>query len=233
MKLLMTGGSGLLGTHIQKELKKTNLIHLDAPSHKDFDVNNLSLIRNYLDKHTPDTLIHCAAVAKFKVVETIPEKAIETNIIGTSNITIACMERDIKLIYISTDHVFDGKKGNYNINDKINPQSKYAKTKAAGELAASIYNNSLIIRTSFCDVKFPFDTAYEDKWTSQDYVDKIVPKIIKKCLSKDTGICHIGHARRSFYELGKERNPNIKKGSIEEIKKVTKVPILVDTSLVC
>jgi dTDP-4-dehydrorhamnose reductase len=231
MKILITGGSGLLGTHLQHELINRRDIKLDIPSHSLFDVTDLQAVREYLDYSKPDTLIHCAAVAKFKIVDKIPAKAIETNIVGTSNITIACMERNIRLIYISTDHVFDGKKGNYHINDKINPISKYAKTKAAGELAVRIYDNSLSIRTSFCDVKFPFDTGYIDKWTSQDYVDNIAPKIIEKALSDEIGICNVGHTRRSFYHLAKDRHGDtIKIGSIEDFKSNIH-PILVDTSL--
>ena len=233
MNALITGGSGLLGTYLQKELKSKKDIKLDAPSHNLFDITNIDNIKNYLNHldYKPDVLIHCAAIAKFKTVDKIPAKAIETNIIGTSNITIMCMEHNIRLVYISTDHVFDGKGGNYNINDKINPISKYAKTKAAGELAVRIYDNSLSIRTSFCDVKFPFDTGYVDKWTSQDYVDLIAPKILEKALSNQVGLCNIGHPRRSFFDLAKSRHgDNIKMGSIKEFKSNTH-PILVDTSL--
>jgi len=231
MKILLTGGSGLLGTHIQHELINRRDVKLDAPSHSVFDITDLNNIREYLDYSTPDILIHCAAVAKFKIVDKVPARAIETNIVGTSNITIACMERNIRLVYISTDHVFDGKDGSYNVNDKINPISKYAKTKAAGELAARIYDKSLSIRTSFCDVEFPFDTGYIDKWTSQDYVDLIAPKILEKAFSDEVGVCNVGHTRRSFFHLAKARHgDDISIGSIQDFKSNTH-PILVDTSL--
>ena len=135
---------------------------------------------------------------------------------GTVNITLACMEKNIRLVYISTAHVFDGKDGLYKPKDPINPIGKYAKSKAAGELVSRIYDNSLSIRTEFLPVEFPFEFAYVDKWTSKDYVDILAPKIVEKCLSDETGVCHVGSKRRSFYEIAMERNPNVKKGNRTE-----------------
>ena len=212
------------------ELEKQNIYYY-APSSSELNVNNLEQCLNEINLYDPTIVIHCAAIAKYRDVEDNVLTAVKTNVIGTCNILHACMVGNIKMVYISSDHVFDGADGPYNINDKIRPLTKYAKTKAAGELVVQTYENSLIVRTSFCPKEFPFDTAYIDKWTSQDYVDKIAPKIIEKSISSSTGICNIGHQRRSFYELAKERNPNIKSGSVSEIQKTSKVPILIDTSL--
>ena len=73
---------------------------------------------------------------------------------------------------------------------------------------------------------------YDPEWTSQDYVDKVAPKIVEMCVGNTVGIVHIGHKRRSFFQLAQERNPNIEKGTLSEISKLSPVPILVDTSLV-
>lgn len=230
MKILITGGSGLLGSEIIKKLKENNIKYY-APNSKEYNIENLELTNKIISEYAPDTIIHCAAVAKFKDVELNPKKALITNIIGTCNITHACMGTNIKLIYISTSHVFDGKKGNYNINDKINPLTKYAKTKAAGEYTVLTHNNSLVIRTEFCGKDFPFDTAYVDKFSSKEYVDNLVPKLLDICLGDKKGIYHVGGPRKSFYDFALERNPNVKQGSIKEIVSKSKVPILVDTSL--
>ena len=231
MKILITGGSGLLGSHLIKILKQKKIDYY-APTRTELNIENLNhCLYNINSLHKPDIVIHCAAIAKYRDVEDNPLTAVKTNVVGTCNILHACMVDNIRMIYISSDHVFDGQDGPYNINDKIQPVTRYAKTKAAGELVVQIYENSLIVRTSFCPEKFPFDAAYTDKWTSQDYVDKIAPKIIEKSLLDDTGICHIGHERRSFYELAKERNTNIQSGSVKQIQKTSKVPILIDTSL--
>ena len=231
MKVFLTGGSGLLGQHLVRELDERGIEH-HSPTHAAFNVIEDRLGDVILwGGFKPDVVIHCAAVARYRDVEKDLARALRTNIVGTCNLIQECISHDIRMVYISTDHVFDGLDGPYGIDDKINPLTKYAKSKAAGELAVRTYDNSLVIRTSFCPPEFMFDTAYTDKWSSQDYVDKVAPKILDKCLGDQVGVCHVGHPRRTFYDLAVERHPDIKKGSVAEIMKTSKVPILVDTSL--
>ena len=231
MKVFLTGGSGLLGKQLVNELDKRGVKHY-SPTHDAFSVveQRLGDVILWLD-FKPDVVIHCAAVARYRDVEEDLGRALETNVMGTCHLIQECISHGIRMVYISTDHVFDGLDGPYGIVDKINPLTKYAKTKAAGELAVRTYDNSLVIRTSFCPPEFMFDTAYTDKWTSQDYVDLIAPKILDKSISNETGLCHIGHQRRSFYELAKIRNSSVKKGSVSEIVSNSDVPILIDTTL--
>ena len=232
MKVFITGGTGLLGSNLITELKKRGIDYF-APTSNECNIIDSKSVSKSIHDYNPYVVIHCAAIAKYKIVETMPMKTILTNVVGTCNVITACesVNTKVKLVYISSDHVFDGKKGNYKTTDRINPLSKYAKTKASGELAVRIYDNHLIIRTSFCDKEFPFDTAYIDKWTSQDYVDLIAPKILDKALGNKVGIINIGSKRRSFYELAKDRKPDVNKGSVSEIIKTSDVSILIDTSL--
>ncbi len=226
MKVLITGGSGLLGGYLIKELEHRG-IDLYAPTRKACNVLSNESVGYAFAYYEPDIVIHCAAVAKFKLVDKNPRTALLVNVNGTNHIINNCHQLMTRLVYISTDHVFDGESGVYGTHEKINPISNYAKMKAAGELCALTYPDSLVVRTSFCPPVFPFDTAYTDKFTSQDYVDLIAPKILDAALSSETGIINIGHKRRSFYELAIERNPNINKGSIGEVEG----PVLRDTSL--
>lgn len=230
MRVLLTGGSGLLGKYLIKELTKSNISYL-APTSDECDIIDLSQVTKMLFNYEPDIVIHCAAIAKYKDVELDPQKALRTNIEGTCNITNACMTNNVRLVYISTSHVFDGQKGNYTTLDSINPLTKYAKTKAAGEYTVQVHDNSLIIRTEFCEPIFPFEYAYTDKWSSKEYVDILAPQILNICLSDQKGIVHLGGKRKTFYDFALIRNSKVKKGSIEDIKKTSKVPILVDTSL--
>lgn len=230
MKILITGGSGLLGNYLVKILEKDH--EVIAPLHKHLDITNYSLLCETIHLDKPDLVIHCAAIAKFAVAEGKPIDTINTNIIGTSNIARLCISYNIRMIYISTSHVFDGTEGNYKSTDKVNPLTKYSKSKVAGEMATLIHENSLVIRTEFCEEIFPFETAYVDKFSSKEYIDIIAPKIAEKCLSDITGICHVGGPRRSFYEFGKIRNPNVKEGSVKNLASQSKVPILIDTSLI-
>ena len=230
MKILITGGSGLLGSNLIKILEKEHEVL--APSSKHLDIRNLESIDNYIHSFKPDVLIHCAAIAKFTEAENRPFDTISINVKGTTNIVQSCLLTNTRMVYISTSHVFDGEQGNYKSTDKVNPLSKYAKSKVAGEMVTLIYDNSLVIRTEFCEETFPFDVAYIDKFSSKEYIDVIAPKIIEKCLSNQVGVCHVGGPRRSFYEFSKIRNPNVKAGSVKDLASKSKVHILIDTSLI-
>lgn len=212
--ILVTGGNGLLGRNIIPLLRKEyNIVF--HPSQSEMNIEVMEEVKSFINDDV-DMVIHCAAIVDVPYGETHPKEIIQTNVMGTVNITLACMEKNIRLVYISTSHVFDGKDGLYKPQDPINPIGKYAKSKAAGELVSRIYDNSLSIRTEFLPVEFPFEFAYVDKWTSKDYVDILAPKIVEKCLSDETGVCHVGSKRRSFYEIAMERNPNVKKGNRTE-----------------
>tara|TARA_R110000868_G_scaffold408357_1_gene691398 strand:+ start:1566 stop:2264 length:699 start_codon:yes stop_codon:yes gene_type:complete len=230
MKILITGGSGLLGSNLIKILGKEN--EISSPSSNQLDIRNLESIDNYIHLFKPDVLIHCAAIAKFAEAENRPFDTINVNVKGTINVVQSCLLTNTRMIYISTSHVFDGEQGNYKSSDKVNPLSKYAKSKVAGEMVTLIYDNSLVIRTEFCEETFPFEVAYIDKFSSKEYIDIIAPKIAEKCISNQTGICHVGGPRRSFYEFGKIRNPNVKEGSMENLASKSKIHILRDTSLI-
>jgi len=230
MKILITGGSGLLGSNLIKILEKEHEVL--APSSKQLNIRIPESINNYIDSFKPDVLIHCAAIAKFAEAENRPLDTIDINVKGTINVVQSCFSTNTRMVYISTSHVFDGEQGNYKSTDKVNPLSKYAKSKVAGEMVTLIYDNSLVIRTEFCEETFPFDTAYTDKFSSKEYIDIIAPKIAEKCISDQVGVCHVGGPRRSFYEFGKIRNPNVKAGSVKDLVSKSKVHILIDTSLI-
>ena len=208
--ILVTGGSGLLGKNIIPLLrKKYNIVF--HPSQLEMNIEVMEEVKSFINDDV-DMVIHCAAIVDVPYGENHPKEIIQTNVMGTVNITLACMEKNIRLVYISTAHVFDGEDGLYKSTDPINPIGKYAKSKAAGELVSRIYDNSLSIRTEFFDKDFPFEYAYDDKWTSKDYIDILAPKIVEKCLSDETGVCNVGSKRRTFYEIAKGRNPNVKRG---------------------
>jgi dTDP-4-dehydrorhamnose reductase len=227
MKILLTGGSGLLGRNLIRHLRVKGH-EIIAPNSSELDITD-PLFFILFDC---DLVIHCAAIAKFADAEKNPIDTIETNIQGTCNALKHAMSKNARFVFISSSHVFDGQKGNYTHTDLPNPLTRYAKSKVAGEMATLIYEKSLVIRTEFCDVDFPFDTAFTDKYSSKEYIDIIAPKIAEKCLSEQTGICHVGGPRRSFYEFGQLRNPNVKPGSVENLLKTSTVPILIDTSLI-
>lgn len=227
MNILITGATGILGKNLLPLFEKTNnLIYF--PTSKEINILNFEILKKYIYENNINLIIHCAAYTDVKKSEEEINKCIDINIIGTCNIVKACNEKKIKLIYISTEHVFDGNKGFYTTDDCINPIGKYAKSKAAGELTARMYNNSLIIRTSFFPENFPYEKAFTDQWSSKDYIDIIAPKIFKACLSNKTGIVHCVSSRRTIYEIAKERKPDVVQIKRENLN----FPTLKDTSLI-
>lgn len=208
-KILFTGGSGLLGSEMKKVIPSANF-----PAHQDFDVTNYSQMKNYLTKKDISLIIHAAALKSPPKIDEDPKKGIDSNIIGTSNVVKCCFENDIKLIYISTDYVFDGKDGNYSEDDPVHPVNKYGWSKLGGECAARMYDNSLIVRTSFGENEFPYEKAFVDQYTSRISVSELVKKLALLIDSDLTGTIHIGHKRRSVMEYAKSVSPEKEIGNL-------------------
>jgi dTDP-4-dehydrorhamnose reductase len=216
LDIFLTGGSGTLGAELIKQSHKFD-INFIAPSSKDCDITDEQSVYDNLRRFKGNTVVHAAALTDVKGIQTVPLQAIEVNVLGTINIIKSCQKLDKKLVFVSTDYVFDGNKGNYNVTDPINPISKYAKTKAAAELLVRTIEESLVIRTSFFGYDFPYDKAAVDQWSSKDYVDIIAPLILKVLKKDKTGIVHIGTDRTTTYEKAKRRKPHVEKIFLHEI----------------
>jgi len=215
-KIFLTGGSGTLGVELIKQSHKFGIDFI-APSSKKCDIIDEQSVYKNLVKFKGDVVVHAAASTDVKAIQAAPVKAIYTNVLGTINIIKYCQQFNKKLVFISTDYVFDGKKGNYVPEDSINPLSNYAKTKAAAELIVRTYPNHLIIRTSFFGHTFPYDKAAVDQWSSKDYVDVIAPLILSSLKRNKNGIIHVGTKRTTTYEKAKRRKPDVEKVFLHEI----------------
>tara|TARA_R110000822_G_scaffold105695_1_gene233544 strand:+ start:2697 stop:3404 length:708 start_codon:yes stop_codon:yes gene_type:complete len=215
-KYFLTGGSGTLGAEIIKH-QRNNSIQIVSPSSSKCDVRDYDSLYNQINTSDCDVVIHCAALTDVKKIELDATDACEINVFGTLNIIKICQQLNKKLVFISTDYVFDGKKGDYKINDAINPISKYAKTKAAAELLVRCFDNHLVIRTSFFGHKFPYDKAAMDQFSTKDYVDIIVPIVMKTINNDQFGVVHIGTAKSSTYEKALQRSPNVKKIYLKDL----------------
>ena len=225
-KILFTGGSGLLGGEIKKLLPEVHY-----PSSSEFNVTNYEQMDDYLKKLDIKLLIHAAAFTSPPRIDKDPIKAIDVNIIGTSNIVKLCAKYNIKLVYLSTDYVFKGDKGNYKEDDPVFPVNKYAWSKLGGECALRLYDNTIIIRTSFGPNEFQFPKAFIDQWTSRESVSKIAKKIVNLIQTDFLGTIHIGAKSRTVYEYAKELE---KDKEIAELRR-DEVDFIVpmDTSLNC
>lgn len=224
LEVFLTGGTGVLGTELIRQSKDINFV---APSSAECDITDNKSVIDNIKNFQGHIVLHAAASTNVTSIENDFIDACEINVCGTFNIIKTCHQYNKKLIFISTDYVFDGENGLYKTTDPINPLSKYAKSKASAELMVRMYDNSLIIRTSFFPNVFPYNQAFIDQWSSKDYVDVIAPKILKMVITNQKGIVHIGSKRRSIYEIAKSRNKKIKKCSKQDVNFI----IPKDTSL--
>jgi dTDP-4-dehydrorhamnose reductase len=210
-KVLFTGGTGRLGQQIA--LINDSII---MPPRAECDILDEQSIQKAIDRYKPQIIVHAAAYTDVKNAENDIVSCMETNVVGVYNILKKCIHNNVKMVYISTDAVFDGKAGSYQNTDKVNPISVYAKSKTAAEIMVQSYKKSLVIRTSFFGETFPYDSAFIDQWTSKDYIDIMAPKILKACLSNSVGIKHVASKRRSLYELAKLRKQDVVAMSIDD-----------------
>ena len=209
-KIVAVGGTGLLGS----ELKKIdNSIFCTGSNH---DIYSFTRLRSYLDFTNPDIIINCAAILSFHV-DVQPQKAINVNVIGAANLAKYCIDNKKRLVFISTDYVYPGKDGNHKETDEIQPYNKYAWTKIAGEASTQMVSDHLIVRTSFGSTIFPYPVAYNNLYTSRDYVDIIAPMILEVAASSLQGIINIGTERKTIVEFARRRN-SVPSAGIPELK---------------
>lgn len=150
MKILVTGCSGQLGYDVVRRLKGLKIDCLGA-SRKDFDLTNELDTKNFIKNYKPDAVVHCAAYTAVDKAEDERDICYRTNVLGTRYIAQACKDIDAKILYISTDYVFDGKGDKpFEITDIPNPINYYGKTKYEGELEVQKYvDKAFIVRISW------------------------------------------------------------------------------------
>jgi len=159
-KILLTGGSGLLGQYLNIEaveeneiltLYNNNVGNCDEFKSTKVDITNFNLMKEIFSSFKPNVVIHTAAVTNpIPLPSQNPKDVYNVNVNATKNITELCKQFDIKLIYISTDLVYAGYRGSMLKEDaKLIPVSLYAETKLMGEMKVKeTLENYLILRTA-------------------------------------------------------------------------------------
>ncbi len=150
MKVLVTGANGQLGYDVVKELQYRN-IECYGAARADFDLCDFTAAEKFITAYNPDVIIHCAAYTAVDKAEDEVELCRAVNAGGTENIAKICKTIDAKMLYISTDYVFDGTKdGCYEVNDIPHPINVYGQIKLEGEQAVQkILNKYFIVRISW------------------------------------------------------------------------------------
>jgi len=133
-RYLVTGFKGQLGYDIKEELNARGEFNVLAIDKDEMDITDRERVMKVISSYKPDVIFHCAAWTAVDKAEEMSDLCNAINVIGTKNITDASIEVGAKLIYMSTDYVFDGEKeGLYTEEDTPNPKSVYGETKWLGE----------------------------------------------------------------------------------------------------
>lgn len=228
--LLITGGSGLLGSNIVKLASSRYRVYATYCSHPTdipgsefipLDVTDRESTLSIFREIRPGLAIHAAALARVDYCEEQPQEAQKINVEGTENVAMAARETGTKLIYISTDSVFDGECGMYGEEAAPHPINNYARTKLAGEKTVQhLTENSIIVRTAFYGWSLRGQTSiaewvvgnlragnslgmFTDVFFSPIFVGNLAEALIEMGQRNLSGAYHVtGSERCSKYDFG-------------------------------
>lgn len=219
MRVLITGASGMLGHRlmieaIEKKFEVFGTFHnrslkIKASPTLPLEITSINQVKAILEEIKPQVVIHTAALTNVDYCEENPDEAFKVNAEGTKKICQVCQEKRIKVVYISTDFIFDGEEGLYSEEDHPNPLSIYAKSKLEGEKAVGKLSDFLIFRCTIYGWHLDNQKSIPE-WVIANlsenkpikaFVDRIITptytgflsSIIIKCLEqKLSGVFHIG-----------------------------------------
>lgn len=238
MKFLITGSNGLLGQKIVQQLRNKQHEFIatsqgenrnsNCPNERYFslDITDENAVHEFIQQLKPTHIIHTAALTNVDECELNPTKCQRINLDGTRFLFEAAKSIGAHFEFLSTDFVFDGEKGNYSEEDKVNPLSVYAQSKVDGEntLIQSDYKNWSIARTIIV-----YGTAenlsrsnllvwaksalpkgepmkiIDDQFRAPTWADDLAWGCIRICALNKTGIFHLsGPSTQSIYQIVEE-----------------------------
>jgi len=150
MKVLITGAKGQLGHDVLIELRARGATCLGV-DRGEFDITDRAAIRSVILDYRPEAVIHCAAYTAVDRAEDETELCQAVNVVGTRNVVEACASLNAKLLYVSTDYVFDGRGSKpWEVGDIAHPVNAYGLSKWQGEqMVRSLTDNHFIVRISW------------------------------------------------------------------------------------
>ena len=231
-RILISGGDGKFSQSVVKQ-RGENIVF--APPRSRMDITQLEDIEAAIEIYKPDVFLHAAAYTRpMSKHHENADVSIQSNIIGTCNVVLACMKYNVKLVYISTDYVYPGTQGDYNEEDALSPFStdkpdgvaKYGWSKLGGECAVRMYDNSLILRVCMCDHPFPHDYALIDVKKSLMYNFEAAETVLK--LLDEAGVINVGGEAEIVFDFVWKEKPHVKMISKFDVEDVDIAP---DTSM--
>jgi dTDP-4-dehydrorhamnose reductase len=218
VKVALTGSGGMLGHDIRDVFSDVELVAL---TRREVDITNLDNVLSAIRDIKPDYVIHAGAYTDVDGSEHDPDKAYLVNGLGARNVAMACEEVKAPVVYISSDYVFDGTKGEpYNEWDRNNPVNQYGLSKLLGEkFVSSLTNRFYIVRTSWLYGKKGknFVDTISRLLTERDEIEVVNDQIgsptftydlalkLKELIGRGYGTYHITNSSQcSWYEFAAE-----------------------------
>ena len=219
MKILILGATGLLGKALLREWNEDDVVGLGS---REVDIRDAGRVREVVRDNRPDWIVLAAAHTDVDGCEKNQEQAFAVNRDGPVNVAEAAKSSGSKLLFLSSDYVFDGKKNSpYEVEDKRNPQSVYGRSKAEAEIRLSeILPGCCIVRTSWLfgvDGKCFPDTilklaatrpaldVVDDQRGCPTYSIDLAQALIKLCRQDARGIVHVTNTGEcTWFEFARE-----------------------------
>ena len=231
IKVLLTGAGGFLGKKIMIMFPELGFEVLGTSLSKDgkiskMDVTNSKEVIEIISGFRPDVVVHAAAAINVDWCEQNRDEAFRINVEGARNVAEACRKAGAKMILISTDYVFDGKKkGKYKEEDERNPVGVYGWTKAEAEkVVEQMLEDFLIVRAS---VLYGFNDAkdretyvtyvlrmlkaneevfgFTDQYNNPAFIDDVVQALTKLIKLDEGGVFHVtGPENISRFEFARK-----------------------------
>ena len=210
MKVAITGPDGLLGTELVRECIAAGAT-VDPLLESECDVTDADALRRRLGRVSPELVIHAAAYTDVDGAEADPDRAYAVNAFGTFHVCRAAAAVGARVVYISTDFVFDGTLGRpYAPDDEPRPLQVYGRTKLAGELYVKGHPpGGFIVRTGSLfgpgGAGFPDRlcgraaaggplTVVNDRWCSPTYAPDLGKAVVALAGKADSGVFHLTNA---------------------------------------
>ena len=250
-KILIIGSNGYIGSNIVKELESNNrlVIRADTASSKSenyycIDIRAKEAVFSLIKNVSPTIVYHLAGLSSLDKCERDKELAYAINVSGTVNIVaaIASLNPNCKLVFMSSDYVFEGTAGRYKETSEKKPTTQYGITKATAEDYVLTLSNSLVCRTSnvfghggnfynFLIEKISHNEkieAFEDAQYTPTYIGYLIDSIIKLADSKFKGVIHIaGPDVVSRFDFAKQLATMYDKGREELVARSKKGSTLI------